>query len=84
MTGFPRSEADGSASLRAFELFGDFDQHRIGPVLYWSWIPGGEGSHTHPFGRDRDSEVTLGVGTLFGLNDDTPTASLKLSMEVEF
>lgn len=66
------------------QLFGDFDQHRIGPVLYWSWIPGGEGSHTHPFGRDRDSEVTLGVGTLFGLNDDTPTASLKLSMEVEF
>lgn len=65
-------------------LFGDFDQHRIGPVLYWSWVPGGEGSHTHPFGRDRDSEVTLGLGTLFGLNDDTPTASLKFSMEVEF
>lgn len=65
-------------------LFGDFDQHRLGPVLYWSWVPGGEGSHTHPFGRDRDSEVTLGLGALFGLNDDTPTASLKLSMEVAF
>ncbi len=60
-------------------LFGDFDQHRVGPVLYWSWDAGG-----NPFGRAPESEVTLGLGTLFGLNDDTPTASLKLSMEVTF
>ena len=60
-------------------LFGDFDQHRIGPVLYWSWEPDGG-----MFGPNRESEVTLGVGTLFGLNDDTPTASLKLSMELTF
>lgn len=60
-------------------LFGDFDQHRIGPVLYWSWEPGG-----NPFGREEESEVTLGLGTLFGLNDDTPSSTLKLSMEVTF
>lgn len=60
-------------------LFGDYDQHRLGPVLYWSWEPG-----RNPFGREPESEVTLGLGTLFGLNENTPTASLKLSMEVTF
>lgn len=60
-------------------LFGNYDQHRLGPVLYWSWE-----ADRNPFGRDQESEVTLGFGTLFGLNDETPDATLKLSMEVTF
>jgi hypothetical protein len=65
-------------------LFGDFDQHRLGPILYWNFTP----DFAHPLrAKDDDDDeemVSLGIGTLFGLNDDTPTTTLKLSMEVVF
>jgi hypothetical protein len=56
----------------AAELFGDFNQHRLGPVLYYEHE--GAGSTT----------LSVGVGLLAGLNDDTPDHTLKLSIEVDF
>jgi hypothetical protein len=66
-------------------LFGDFDQHRIGPVLYWNFTPEFTASHKAGEKDDDDEQmVSLGIGTLFGLNDNTPSTTLKLSMEVYF
>ncbi|HEX7082474.1 MAG TPA: hypothetical protein VF329_15805 [Gammaproteobacteria bacterium] len=58
----------------AARLFGDFDQHRLGPVLYY----------TTGLGRGSDAEVTIGLGLLEGLNGNTPDHTLKLSIEVDF
>ncbi|MGD9785609.1 MAG: hypothetical protein AB7E80_07895 [Hyphomicrobiaceae bacterium] len=75
--------------------FGDHDQHRAGPVLYYAWrsaaagggevrgLDGDDGKATGD-GDDGGVEVTLGTGLLFGFNDNTPAATLKLSLEVEF
>ena len=68
-------------------LFGDFDQHRIGPVVYWNFDPGlGSTAHAPEGDDDGDDEkpVSLGVGALFGLNSNTPATTLKLSLEVFF
>lgn len=67
-------------------VFGDFDQHRIGPVFYWNFTPAFAASQKAHDDKDDDDEqmVSLGIGTLFGLNDNTPTTTLKLSMEVYF
>lgn len=67
-------------------LFGDFDQHRLGPVIYWNFTPEFAAAHHNPHEDDDDHEhmVSLGVGTLFGLNDTTPATTLKLSLEVVF
>jgi hypothetical protein len=64
-------------------LFGDFDQHRLGPVVYWNFTPEFAVAHGD---KEHDGEqmVSLGIGTLFGLNGNTPTTTLKLSMEVYF
>lgn len=60
------------------EVFGDFDQHRIGPVIYWTIdVPRGSGS-------EDEVEVSLGTGMLFGLTSATPDASLKLSLEISY
>jgi len=67
-------------------LFGDFDQHRIGPVVYWSFDPG-LGDTASGGGSDDDDDekpVSLGLGALFGLNSNTPATTLKLSLEVYF
>jgi hypothetical protein len=77
----------------AAEIFGDFDQHRAGGVLYY----------THDFGRssrverttsespvlsdageDESASLTVGIGLLEGLNENTPDHTLKLSIEVQF
>jgi hypothetical protein len=74
----------------AAELFGDADQHRIGPVVYFSYDLGrdivvqrvGAGA-----GEDEDGEnsvLTVGLGYFAGLNENTPDGTLKLSVEVEF
>jgi hypothetical protein len=74
-------------------LFGDFDQHRIGPIAYFSWELGGGGEagsgeaagiSEGDDGDDEGSEVTLGIGALAGLNANTPDGTLKLSLEVDF
>ncbi len=66
-----RIGATGSPGEEAL-LFGDFNQHRLGPVVYWS-VP-----------ADEAAELTIGVGALAGLNASTPDATLKLSLEFEF
>jgi hypothetical protein len=73
-------------------LFGDFNQHRVGPVLYWTRELEGVGSS--PFrltagvdGDDDDAEspaLIFGFGVLMGLNENTPDATLKLSIEAVF
>ncbi len=72
---------------------GDQDQHRIGPVAYYTFkrdrmapVTGmklGAASE----GDDDDDEgtsVTIGTGVLFGLNENTPDTTLKLGVEIEF
>lgn len=63
-------------------LFGDFHQHRIGPVVYWNFTPAFV--ETHADDDDDEQMLSLGVGTLFGLNDDTPSTTLKISLEAVF
>lgn len=65
-------------------LFGDFDQHRIGPIIYWNFTPEFASSKKEADQDDDEQMVSLGFGALFGLNDDTPDTTLKLSMEVVF
>lgn len=78
----------------AAQLFGDFDQHRVGAVIY----------HTYDFGgfqrlrsmtpgsallsgtseEEEGTSLTVGLGLLEGLNESTPDHTLKLSIEVRF
>jgi hypothetical protein len=73
-------------------LFGDFDQHRMGPIVYFEF-PLGESSHTTPAGHalpglggadEAQAEVSIGLGYFAGLNDNTPDHTLKLSIEVDY
>lgn len=82
------------------EAFGDHDQHRAGPLVYYSWSPRAPGVGAARGLKDADDDdgeagkvndddddemvVTLGVGMLFGLNENTPDHTLKWSLEVEF
>jgi hypothetical protein len=69
-----RVGSSGRASESA-RLFGDFDQHRAGPVLYY----------THGGGEEETGAgLAIGVGLLEGLNDHTADHTLKLSIEVDF
>lgn len=77
----------------AAELFGDFNQHRLGPVLYYTHDSGGvriERSTGASALRPADGEgaasttLSVGVGLFAGLNDDTADHTLKLSIEVDF
>ena len=85
---FDRLGNSGNRSQEAV-LFGDFDQHRVGPVLYWTLTPNGHDSSAKPEadkdgGDDKELEVTIGTGVLFGLNDNTADATYKLSLEVGY
>lgn len=87
----------GNSGTRSDEaiLFGDHDQHRIGPVVYYTFktaAGGADGSAcagkvksvSDDIDDDEGASVRIGVGLLFGLNDNTPDHSLKWSVEVEF
>ena len=73
---------------------GDQDQHRIGPVLYYTFkrdrmapVTGmklGAASEGDDDDDDEGTSATLGLGFLAGLNDNTPDGTLKLSLEIEF
>lgn len=71
-------------------LFGDFNQHRIGPVVYWTMdMEGVPRSPIRPAsaGDDDDDEtpsMTIGLGVFRGLNENTPDTTLKLSYEAFF
>ncbi len=91
----------GNSGTRSDEaiLFGDHDQHRIGPVVYYTFKPGGfdrvAGRRTKARTKaaalddddtdgDEGTSVRLGLGWLFGLNQNTADHTLKWSLEVEF
>ena len=76
------------------ELFGDFDQHRVGAVLYYSVgfdgsrsaAPSASGSAMLPVAGEEEegATLTIGLGLLEGLNGNTPDHTLKLSIEIDF
>jgi hypothetical protein len=86
----------GSTGVRSEEslLFGDHDQHRMGPVLYYSFGLGKKSAAAQKLklddggiggmGGSEETKATLGLGFLAGLNENTPDATLKLSLEIEF
>ncbi|MGL4396155.1 MAG: hypothetical protein ACRCS9_06435 [Hyphomicrobium sp.] len=89
---------DSGRPSEARAFFGDHDQHRAGPVVYYTFFPTRSGgaapvhSASEPVrlsdGDDdegpREWAVSIGTGVLFGLNENTPDATLKLSLEVEY
>lgn len=83
------SSGNASESARAI---GDLNQHRFGPVAYYTWNrPTAAGAKDDDDkangGKDDDDDggsVSLGVGVLFGLNENTPDTTLKTGLEFEF
>ncbi|MCH9764450.1 MAG: hypothetical protein K0U34_00440, partial [Alphaproteobacteria bacterium] len=75
-------------------LFGDHDQHRLGPIVYYTVDTGNSPRRALGLpaldddgdGDDAGSGATLnvGVGWFFGLNENTPDHTLKWSVEYEF
>lgn len=83
---FDRLGNSGTPGIeRAF--FGDHDLHRAGPIVYYKYEADGGAAAEDDEGGEGDEEgtvVSIGTGVLFGLNDNTPDATLKWSVEVEF
>jgi hypothetical protein len=79
-------------------LFGDLDQHRAGAIVYYTFFPDENRalSHLAKGGRasvalsdeagedEKELSVAIGTGVLFGLNENTPDLTYKLSIEVEY
>ena len=83
---------DSGRPSESAQVFGDFNQHRVGAVAYY----------TYPLGDARDraqassaaaadiaeeregASLSVGLGLLEGLNGATPDHTLKLSIEVQF
>ncbi len=85
----------GNTGTRSEEnlVFGDMNQHRAGPILYYTFFPdagrtGDQIAATAARIADGEEEkelsVTVGTGVLFGLNEHTPDTTYKLSVEVDF
>lgn len=81
----------------AVALFGDHDQHRLGPIAYYRFFPCPPSlmkaeHHTTDMAAGDDDDagevkqwsVTTGLGVLFGLNENTPDFTYKLSVEVDY
>jgi hypothetical protein len=75
----------------AAEFFGDFNQHRWGPVAYYTFFPNGRPASStssalddDDAGGERNLSVAVGTGILFGLNENTPDYTYKLSVELEY
>jgi hypothetical protein len=70
------------------QIFGDFDQHRLGPVVYFNYPLGGSGDAAPDSSllsdEDEGTSLDIGLGLLAGLNSNTPDLTLKLSIEVQF
>lgn len=71
-------------------LLGDSNQHRAGPVLYYTMYPFGRApataaaAHGEAEGDDKQWSLTIGTGVLLGLNDTTPDETYKLSIELDY
>ncbi len=77
----------------AAELFGDFDQHRAGAVVYYTHaFDGAQPARQAMQGsallsdpaEEEGKSLTVGVGLLEGLNGNTADHTLKLSIELQF
>jgi hypothetical protein len=77
----------------AAQTFGDFDQHRAGAVFYYSHefasdresrVRAGAASLSSAGDEEEGRSLTIGLGMLEGLNENTPDHTLKLSIEVDF
>jgi hypothetical protein len=84
---------DSGRPSEAAQTFGDFDQHRAGAVFYYSHEFGSDresrvraGAASLPSAGDEEegTSLTVGLGVLEGLNENTPDHTLKLSIEVDF
>jgi hypothetical protein len=95
--------------LEAAEAFGPFNQHRLGPVVYYtrsldsahrrapprpaagfanSMFPAADAPDTALLSeaeeRDSGTSLTIGLGLLEGMNDNTADHTIKLSIELNF
>jgi hypothetical protein len=90
---------DTGTRSEAARVFGDHDQHRAGPVLYYTFKPdwlrnqgavksvaakNDDGTGAEDDEDDEGTSVRIGTGVLFGLNENTPDYALKWSVEIEF
>jgi len=68
------------------QRFGDFDQHRLGVIVYYahqfgaSVRSGGAGAGAD----DEGMGLSIGFGVLEGLNEHTADHTIKLSIEIDF
>jgi len=85
----------GNTGTRSEEnlAFGDMNQHRAGPILYYTFFPGTAGTGDEIAAKaarivegeeDKELSVSVGAGVLFGLNEHTPDTTYKLSVEVDY
>lgn len=92
LEGYGTIDRLGSTGSRppADALLGDSNQHRAGPVLYYTMYPFGpapataSASQEEADGDDKQWSLTIGSGILFGLNDNTPDETYKLSIELDY
>jgi hypothetical protein len=80
-----RLGSSGRASESA-RIFGDFNQHRVGPVLFYTHAFTDSPRREPPDAGEEETgaSLTIGLGIFEGLNDDTADHTLKLSIEVDF
>lgn len=90
LEGYGTIERVGNSGSPSFEssYFGDSNQHRLGPVVYFNhaFQDGGSRSSSTRLADTEEERTTLtiGLGLLEGLNSDTAEHTLKLSVEVDF
>lgn len=69
------------------QLLGTHDQHRLGPIVYWTiedlWDPRSAWSPDNQSAAP-ESSLNIGIGWFFGVNDNTPDHTLKWSLEYDF
>ena len=94
--GYGTVERLGNSGRRSesAQIFGDFNQHRAGAILYRTYeLLGSRRSGPSALGsaflsetgtEDEGVTLTVGFGLLEGLNANTPDHTLKLSIEVDF
>ncbi len=75
---------DSGRPSTAAKRFGDFDQHRLGPVVYYAHTLSTARGHSAGSDENEGASLTIGFGVLEGLNSDTPEHTIKLSIELDF
>lgn len=91
LEGYGTLERLGNSGNPSFgsSYYGDSDQHRLGPVVYFSHYLSGGGAQSSSNGlaqreEEEGTTLTIGLGLLQGLNSETADHTLKLSIEVDF